>query len=200
MDAPTRKLVSIEEAQRLILARVERLPTETVPIAEAGGRILAEAGRAAVDLPPFDSSAMDGFALRAADSPGRLPVSFRIAAGSPAPRPLEPGEAMGIATGGVVPAGADAVIPFEYVVETDNTIELSEAGRRGGEHPPVRRRCAPRRAGGRRRRPPRPRAARRTRGGGHRRGARCAEAAGRRARDGQRASPAGRAARAWTNL
>src|SRR6188508_1110159 len=126
MDAPTRKLISIDEAQRLILARVERLPTETVPIAEAGGRILAEAGRAAVDLPPFDSSAMDGFALRAADSPGRLPVSFRIAAGSPAPCPLEPGEAMGIATGGVVPAGADAVIPFEYVYERDNTVEIAE--------------------------------------------------------------------------
>jgi len=126
MEAPTRELVSIQEAQGLVLARAEPLPTETVSIDEAGGRVLAEPGRAAVDLPPFDSSAMDGFALRAADSPGRLPVVFRIAAGSPAPRPLEPGEAMGIATGGVVPAGADAVIPFEYVVENDNTIELSE--------------------------------------------------------------------------
>ena len=53
-----------------------------------------------------------------ADTPGRLPVVHRIAAGSPAPRSLEAGEAMGIATGGVVPEGADAVIPFEYVVET----------------------------------------------------------------------------------
>jgi molybdopterin molybdotransferase len=127
MDAPTRKLVSIEEAQRLVLDRVERLPAETVVIEMAGRRVLAEAGRAAVDLPPFDSSAMDGFALRAADTPGRLPVSLRIAAGSPAPRALEPGEAMGIATGAAVPAGADAVIPFEAVVETDNSIELSEA-------------------------------------------------------------------------
>jgi molybdopterin molybdotransferase len=126
MEVPTRKLVSIQEAQRLVLARVERLPAETVPIADAAGRVLAEPGLAVVDLPPFDSSAMDGFALRAADSPGRLPVSIRIAAGSPAPRALEPGEAMGIATGGVVPAGADAVIPFESVVETDNMIELSE--------------------------------------------------------------------------
>lgn len=126
MDAPTRNLVPIEEAQRLVLDRVERLPGEAAAIGEAGGRVLVEAGRAAVDLPPFDSSAMDGFALRAADTPGRLPVSFRIAAGSPALRALEPGEAMGIATGGVVPAGADAVIPFEYVVDHDNTIELSE--------------------------------------------------------------------------
>jgi molybdopterin molybdotransferase len=127
MDAPIRNLVSIEEAQRLVLSRVERLPVETVPVGEASRRVLAEPGRAVVDLPPFDSSAMDGFALCAADTPGRLPVSFRIAAGSPAPRALEPGEAMGIATGGVVPAGADAVIPFEYVVEHDNTIELSES-------------------------------------------------------------------------
>ncbi len=126
MEVPTRNLVSIVEAQRLVLDHVEPLPAESVAIAEAGGRVLSEPGRAAVDLPPFDSSAMDGFALRVADSPGRLPVSFRIAAGSPAPRPLEPGEAMGIATGGVVPSGADAVIPFEYVVETDNIIELSE--------------------------------------------------------------------------
>jgi molybdopterin molybdotransferase len=126
MEAPTRDLASIEEAQRLVLARVERLPAESAPIEDAAGRVLAEPGRAAVDLPPFDSSAMDGFALRAADSPGRLPVSFRIAAGSPALRPLEPGEAMGIATGGVVPDGADAVIPFEDVVENGNIIELSE--------------------------------------------------------------------------
>lgn len=126
MEAPARNLVSITEAQRLVLDRIERLPVETAAIGEAGGRMLAKPGRAAVDLPPFDSSAMDGFALRAADSPGRLPVSFRIAAGAPAPRALEPGEAMGIATGGVVPAGADAVIPFEYVVESDNVIELAE--------------------------------------------------------------------------
>ena len=70
---------------------------------------------------------MDGFAVRAGDTPGTLPVVVRIAAGRPAPRPLEPGEAMGIATGGVVPDGADAVIPIEYVVEHDNEVEISEA-------------------------------------------------------------------------
>jgi molybdopterin molybdotransferase len=126
MEVPTRNLVSIVEAQRLVLDRIERLPAESIPVDDARGRVLAEPGKAAVDLPPFDSSAMDGFALRAADTPGKLPVSFRIAAGSPAPRALEPGEAMGIATGGVVPAGADAVIPFEYVVEMDNNIELTD--------------------------------------------------------------------------
>ncbi len=67
---------------------------------------------------------MDGFALRAADTPGRLPVVFRIAAGRPAPHALQAGEAMAIATGGVVPEGADAVIPFEYVVDHDNEVEV----------------------------------------------------------------------------
>jgi molybdopterin molybdotransferase len=124
--APTRDLVSVEEAQRLILERVEPLPAEQLPLEGALGSVLAEPATAAVDLPPFDSSAMDGFALRSEETPGRLPVSHRIAAGSPAPRPLEPGEAMGIATGGAVPEGADAVIPLEYVVDNDNSIEISD--------------------------------------------------------------------------
>jgi len=125
--AATRNLISIDEALGLVLERVERLPAEALPYDAALGRVLAEDARARVDLPPFDSSAMDGFALRSADTPGRLPVAHRIAAGSPAPRALDAGEAMGIATGGAVPAGADAVIPFEYVVERDNTIEIEQA-------------------------------------------------------------------------
>jgi molybdopterin molybdotransferase len=70
---------------------------------------------------------MDGFALRAADTPGTLSVVERVAAGRPAKRPLAAGEAMGIATGGVVPDGADAVIPLEYVVDHDNNVEIREA-------------------------------------------------------------------------
>jgi molybdopterin molybdotransferase len=124
---PTRELLSIEEAQELVLAHVEPLPTETVSVEGALGRVLAEPASAAIDLPPFDSSAMDGFALRSEDTPGTLPVPLRIAAGAPAERGLAPGEAMGIATGGVVPEGADAVIPLEYVVDNDNTIEVEEA-------------------------------------------------------------------------
>src|SRR5205814_588009 len=111
-------------AQRAILDRVEALPAETVPLAEAGGRVLAEDARARVDLPPFDSSAMDGFALRSGETPGSLPVVARVAAGRPAPRELRAGEAMAIATGGVVPGGADAVVPIEYVVQRDNKVEV----------------------------------------------------------------------------
>ncbi len=83
---------------------------------------------------------MDGFAVRAAGHAGTLPVVVRIAAGRPAPRALEPGEAMGIATGGVVPDGADAVVPIEVVVDCgrqDRVAELLRARRhvrpRGGD-------------------------------------------------------------------
>jgi molybdopterin molybdotransferase len=133
-------LLTLDEALRLVLDRVRPLPSERVPLADAAGRFLAEPGLAVVDLPPFDSSAMDGFAVRAADTPGRLPVAFRIAAGRPARHALEPGSAMGIATGGVLPAAADAVVPVEYVVDTDNEVEIPgsvEPGRfirpRGGD-------------------------------------------------------------------
>lgn len=117
-------LLSMEEAQRLILERALPLQAEPVALEEAAGRVLAEAATAHVDLPPFDSSAMDGFAVRSSDTPGRLPVRERIAAGRPAARALEPGEAMGIATGAAVPAGADAVIPIEYVADRGNEIEI----------------------------------------------------------------------------
>ena len=93
--------------------------------------MLAETATALVDLPPFPSSAMDGYALRSADTPGTLPVVARIAAGSPAGRPLAAGEAMGISTGGVVPDGADAVIQHEAVVENDNEVTISSSVAQG---------------------------------------------------------------------
>jgi molybdopterin molybdotransferase len=120
------ELLSLAEAQARVLERVEPLAGEAVPVAGSAGRVVSEDARALVDLPPFASSAMDGFALRSADTPGRLPVVARIAAGVPATRPLAPGEAMAIATGGVVPDGADAVIPLEYVVDRDNEVEIPE--------------------------------------------------------------------------
>jgi molybdopterin molybdotransferase len=121
------ELIALEDALRAVLDRASRLPEERVPIERASGRVLASAASALVDLPPFPSSAMDGYAVRSVDTPGRLPVVFRIAAGSPSPRPLGAGEAMGIATGGVVPEGADAVIPHEEVVSSDNGIEIRSA-------------------------------------------------------------------------
>jgi molybdopterin molybdotransferase len=121
------ELLSLAEASARVLANVTPLEGESVDVGAAAGRVLAEAAHAAVDLPPFPSSAMDGFAVRAADTPGVLPVVARIAAGVPAPRSLNPGEAMVIATGGVVPEGADAVIQIERVVDRDNEVEIRNA-------------------------------------------------------------------------
>jgi molybdopterin molybdotransferase len=124
------ELISVAEAQRLVLERAKRLEAERVPIERAAGRVLAEPAVAAVDLPPFPSSAMDGFAVRSADTgtaPVTLPVVARIAAGAPAPRPLSSGEAMAIATGGAVPDGADSVVQIELVEETGDGVTLRQA-------------------------------------------------------------------------
>ena len=113
----------MQEAQARVLEHTRTLVAERVPIGSAAGRVTATPALAVVDLPPFASSSMDGYAVRAADLPGRLPIVADVAAGSPAGRPLAAGEAMSISTGGVVPDGADAVIPIEYVVQRDNEIE-----------------------------------------------------------------------------
>ncbi len=128
----------MEEALAEILGRAEPLGAEQVPLGgSAVGRVLSSDAEALTDLPPFPSSAMDGFALRAGETPGRFPVTFRIAAGRPASTPLEPGEAMGIATGGVVPDGADAVVPIEYVVDHDNSIEVPDGAALGANVRPA---------------------------------------------------------------
>ena len=122
------ELISVAEAQRLVLERAKPLEAERVPIERATGRVLAAAAAAIVDLPPFASSAMDGYAVRSADTasaPVLLPVVERIAAGSPASRSLAVGEAMGIATGGAVPEGADAVVPIEVVEETEEGLSVA---------------------------------------------------------------------------
>jgi molybdopterin molybdotransferase len=121
------ELLTLDEAIALVLERARPLPGEPVAIGSAAGRVLAEPAAAVVDLPPFPSSAMDGFAIRSSDVPAELPVVERIPAGRPAPRALALGEAMGIATGGVVPEGADAVVPIELVVQTDNSVAIKGA-------------------------------------------------------------------------
>ena len=128
------ELVSLEEAQRTVLERIDPLPSERVPLRQAAGRVLAEPASAVVDLPPFRSSAMDGFALRSADTlsaPVELSIVARIAAGAPAERPLAPREAMAIATGGVVPEGADAVVPLEIVEDRGDVLGVSDAVEHG---------------------------------------------------------------------
>ena len=119
-------LLTVDEALARVLARIVPLPVERVQLDRAAGRILAEGIVSPVDLPPFPSSSMDGYAVRAADLPGVLRVVGRVAAGRPELRSLAAGEAIEISTGGVVPAGADTVVPIERVVVRRTEIEIRD--------------------------------------------------------------------------
>jgi molybdopterin molybdotransferase len=116
--------LTIDEALARVLAHVRALPPEEVDIAAATGRVLAEDVRATVDLPPFDSSAMDGYAVRATDTPGTLRVVAASAAGVPAAVRLASGEAISISTGATVPEGADAVVPVERTAGDGGTVTV----------------------------------------------------------------------------
>ena len=111
------------EALAQILERVPRLEDEEAAVLPAlAGRVLAADVRAAVSLPPFATSAMDGYAVRAAElGDGPVPIAFRLAAGDP-PRPLPAGSVAGIATGAPMPPGADAVVPVEDAEEVEGAL------------------------------------------------------------------------------
>jgi molybdopterin molybdotransferase len=121
------KLLSIDEALALVETHVTPLPAEEVALEQAYGRYIAQELHAAVDLPPFASSAMDGYALRAQDTPGSLTVVGESSAGAPYVGELGRGEAVAISTGAVVPAQADAVVPIEDVSGTREQIEVGSA-------------------------------------------------------------------------
>ncbi|MBK9037018.1 MAG: molybdopterin molybdotransferase MoeA [Myxococcales bacterium] len=125
-------MLSIADAALRIQALIARVPTEVVALAEADGRILATPIVAGRPLPGFDNSAMDGFAVRAADVPGTLPVVAAIAAGARAPAPLPPGAAVRIMTGAPLPPGADAIVMFEDARDHGATVELPAAP--AGDH------------------------------------------------------------------
>jgi len=117
MQDERRPVLSVEEAMERILATVRVLEPERVPILEALGRVLAEEVVADRNIPPLPNSAMDGYAVRAADV-ARVPARLRVIAEAPAGRlcPVEvgPGSAVRIMTGAPIPTGADAVVPFEH--------------------------------------------------------------------------------------
>lgn len=123
MDLTPATPASVEEHLATVLAAARPLPSLVVPVADAAGATLAAAATATVDLPPFENSAMDGFAVRAidvADATAAAPVSLAVVGDLPAgsaddPR-LEAGEAVRIMTGSPVPSGADTVVPFEDTV------------------------------------------------------------------------------------
>jgi len=117
-------LLTLDEALDRIVAHTQLLPVEHVAVGGAAGRVLRESAIAHVDLPPFPSSAMDGFAIRAADAPDELAVAFRVAAGAPPPGPLPAGMASGISTGATVPVDADAVVPLELVDDRETHVVI----------------------------------------------------------------------------
>jgi molybdopterin molybdotransferase len=106
------ELISVEEARRRVLEQVRPLAAEGVALAQALGRVLAEDVAAGEDLPPFDSSAMDGYAVAVPEA-AELEIVGEARAGAPAGRRVEAGQAIVISTGAVIPEGAVAVVPVE---------------------------------------------------------------------------------------
>ena len=136
------ELTTIERARELVLERVAALGAEEVPLRESLGRFLAADVDSAEDIPGFDNSAMDGYAVRAADvhaAGTRLRVIGESSAGHPAAEQLGAGEAIAISTGAAVPAGADAVVRVEDTeregeeVVIDAAVEPGSSIRRAGE-------------------------------------------------------------------
>lgn len=120
-------MIALNEAVDMVLAAVRPLTTVDVGLGEAFGRVLASDLVSPEEVPSFDNSAMDGFAVRAADEAAGaegLPIVAEIPAGRPAAAPLRPGEAMRIMTGAPLPAGADAVAPVENTEERDGRVTV----------------------------------------------------------------------------
>lgn len=142
MSNSSRALISVDEARTLLIEATRPLTgAENVALAEALGRVLAQPAAAASAVPPFDNSAMDGYACASADLSGeqtRLPISDRIPAGH-APGALKPGTAARIMTGAVLPEGADMVVVQERCEADDEQVTIGAAAdpganiRRGGE-------------------------------------------------------------------
>jgi molybdopterin molybdotransferase len=126
-------MLSVEDARARILAALRPTTSEMVPLAAAAGRVAAAAVRARVDQPPGDVSAMDGFAVRAADAiaGARLSVVGTAPAGHPWGGTLGPGEALRVFTGSIIPAGADAVLLQEDATEDDGVVSVGETVRAG---------------------------------------------------------------------
>jgi molybdopterin molybdotransferase len=120
-------LLPISDMERMIAERMQPVPeTESVPLAAARGRVLAGGVIAPIDLPPFDNSAVDGYAVRhrdlAAQSETRLAIGGRLTAGSATAHPIGAGQAIRIFTGAPMPAGADTVFMQEDVRAEGDTV------------------------------------------------------------------------------
>jgi len=121
-------MLTLEEAQGRLLARASITGEEQVDLRGAAGRVLADPRiTAPLDVPPFANSAMDGFALRASDTPGALRIVGDVAAGSHDLPMVSVGEAVRITTGAPLPPGADTVVPLEEADETDGTVSVARS-------------------------------------------------------------------------
>jgi molybdenum cofactor synthesis domain-containing protein len=135
-------LLPLEDAQAYVLERVGPLAVSRVALEVARGLVLGADVVAAEAVPPFANTAMDGYAVVAADTAGAtdaspvvLPVVAEVAAGHPAPRPMSAGEAMRIFTGAPVPDGADAIVMVERTERRDDGATVAVRGpARRGEH------------------------------------------------------------------
>jgi molybdopterin molybdotransferase len=130
----TSTLTEIDDARRIVLEHAGALGGELVALADAHGRVLAVDVDCDDPIPPFDNSAMDGFALRGEDVAGagpRTPVALRIAgesrAGHPSRQTLGRDQAVAISTGAMIPAGADAVVAVEQTLMRDGHVEVLAA-------------------------------------------------------------------------
>ena len=122
------KLIEYPDAEKLVLDNTHKPPVEETPLGEALDLALAQDLRATVDSPPFDNSAVDGYALRSRDAEaGRtFPVVDEAPAGRPAEKGVGEGEAIKIFTGGVIPEGADAVVMVENTSGWGESFELKK--------------------------------------------------------------------------
>ena len=123
-------MIPVSEAIALVKGQVTPLPAESVPLTDSVGRFLAREVAADSDLPPFDRSQMDGYAVRAGDvaqTPARLKIVGESAAGRGWREEMHAGEAVRIMTGAPVPKGADSVQQVELTREISNEVEVLEA-------------------------------------------------------------------------
>jgi len=132
------QFITPDQARAIVLEQVAPLPPETIPHAEALGRVLAREIVSPVALPPFDNSAMDGYALCADDlqnagknAPARLRVLETIAAGDVPQQSVESGSCAKIMTGALLPKGADAVVMREETDDGAEDVEIFRSARRG---------------------------------------------------------------------
>jgi molybdopterin molybdotransferase len=127
-------LISVADALSRVLEQASPLAAEDAPLAQAEGRVLTRALTAQRTQPPADMSAMDGYAVRAADLaslPARLTVIGEVAAGRPFARPIASGEAARIFTGGVVPPGADTIVIQEDTSRADDIVIVEKPTTKG---------------------------------------------------------------------